>query len=163
MTSNLGSELIHEKFKNVELNGIEETIEETKKAMDLLLRQTIRPEFLNRVDDIVLFTPLSKKDIREIVEIQFDLLERKLETKGIQLYIKDEAIDHIVQTGFDPSFGARPIKRLIQREILNEFSKAILAGNVDKEKTVVIDVFDGKIIFRKPIAEFEEKALNKEN
>ena len=159
MTSNLGSEIIHQQFEKVNANNLEDVIDATKKRIDEMLRMTIRPEFLNRVDDITLFTPLSKKDVKEIVEIQIELLENKLSTKGIQLFAKDDVIEHIASAGFDPVFGARPIKRLIQKEILNEFSKAILSGTIDKNETVVMDVFNGKIVFRKPISEMEVKRI----
>jgi ATP-dependent Clp protease ATP-binding subunit ClpB len=158
MTSNLGSDILQREFKGSEQHVSEEKMESCKAKIDELLRATIRPEFLNRVDEIVVFTPLSLKDIHQIVELQMDILETKLEKKGIKLFVKDEAINHITKTSYDPMFGARPLKRMIQREILNELSKAILAGTVDKTKTTVLDMIDGKIIFRKPISELEEKA-----
>lgn len=160
MTSNLGADVIQSNFENLKGKEIQEVIERTKVDLDMLLRKVMRPEFINRVDDIVLFTPLTKKDVKEIVELQLDNLEKILLNKGITLYVKDDAVSWIADTGYDPQFGARPIKRLIQKQILNELSKAILAGNVDKEQVMVMDVLENKIIFRKPINEIEEGVLN---
>lgn len=160
MTSNIGADVIQSNFENLKGKEIQEVIERTKVDLDMLLRKVMRPEFINRVDDIVLFTPLTKKDVKEIVELQLDNLEKILLNKGITLYVKDDAVSWIADTGYDPQFGARPIKRLIQKQILNELSKAILAGNVDKEQVMVMDVLENKIIFRKPINEIEEGVLN---
>ncbi len=156
MTSNLGSELIHEKFDNVKPAEMERASESAKQAVFELLKQTIRPEFLNRIDETILFLPLTKENVREIVGIQLGMLKKKLFAQNIRLVINEEAYDWIAQEGYDPFFGARPVKRIIQRNVMNELSKAILADKLDMTKTVVMDVFDGKIVFRLPINEKEE-------
>ena len=121
-----------------------------------LLKATIRPEFLNRIDETIMFNPLSKGNVRQIVRIQLDGLKHLLQEQGINLVISPEAFDWIADTGYDPFFGARPVKRVIQRSVLNELSKALLGGTIDKTHNVVMDIFDGKIVFRKPINEVEE-------
>ena len=156
MTSNLGSELIHEKFDGVKPAEMERASESAKQAVFELLKQTIRPEFLNRIDETILFLPLTKENVREIVGIQLGMLKKKLLAQNIRLVINEEAYDWIAQEGYDPFFGARPVKRIIQRNVMNELSKAILADKLDMTKTVVMDVFDGKIVFRLPINEKEE-------
>ena len=156
MTSNLGSHLIQESFEGVKENEMAEAIEDAKFKVTELLKQTIRPEFLNRIDEMIIFTPLNKHYLREIVQLQLDQLVDLLEDRGIQLHITQEAKAHIVETGYDPQFGARPVKRVIQKQVLNELSKALLAGTIDTAQTVVMDIFDGKIVFRKAISEDEE-------
>ena len=121
-----------------------------------LLKATIRPEFLNRIDETIVFTPLNKRYIKAIVQLQLDQLSAMLQERGIRMHMTEEAKLHIVEAGFDPHFGARPVKRVIQKQVLNELSKALLAGTIDTEKTVVMDIFDGKIVFRKPISVEEE-------
>lgn len=156
MTSNLGSEQIHLMFegkKEVEFPGI---IENTKVLINDLLRKTIRPEFLNRIDEVLLFTPLTTENIREIVDIQLETLKDTLRLKGYHLVVTNNAIDWIAATGFDPFFGARPVKRLIQKQVLTELSKALLSNAVDANSNLVLDVFDGKVVFRKPVNEIEE-------
>jgi ATP-dependent Clp protease ATP-binding subunit ClpB len=113
-----------------------------------LLRQTIRPEFLNRVDEIIMFQPLLKKQIASIINIQLDGLKKLVATNGIQLVFSDYVIEFLSENGYDPQFGARPLKRLIQKEIVNGLSKKILAGDIDKTKPVIVDVFDGVVVFR---------------
>jgi len=122
-----------------------------------LLKQTIRPEFLNRVDEIIMFMPLTKKNVKEIVEIQLNNLKQLLKEKEIKLVITPDAFEWIAESGYDPFFGARPVKRVIQKQVLNELSKSLLGGKVDITKNVVMDIFDGKIVFRKPVLESEEK------
>ena len=163
MTSNLGSDLLHKEYESSQSGLFADKIEKCKNKINDLLRSTLRPEFLNRVDETIVFTPLSVKEMKLIVELQISLLEEKLSKKGIHLYVKDEAIDYIARSVYDPLFGARPLKRLIQREILNELSKTILAGQVDKNTTTVLDVIDNRIIFRKPINEVEEKVIVAKN
>ncbi len=119
--------------------------------------QTVRPEFLNRVDKLITFRPLSQGDVREIVKLQLHMLLHKLEEKDIHHIPSEELIAHISSTGFDPQFGARPIKRMIQKELLNELSKQIIAGTLETGKPQVIDVFDGRIVLRKPIDEKESR------
>jgi len=120
------------------------------------LKQEIRPEFLNRIDETVLFTPLTKKDVHDIVEIQMNNLKEQLEGNNIHIVVKEDAINWIAETGYDPHFGARPVKRVIQRAILNELSKQLLGQTIDTSKNVVIDLIDDLIIFRKPITAEEE-------
>lgn len=156
MTSNLGSSIIHERFDNVRPAEIERAAEKAKFEVMELLRQTIRPEFLNRVDEIIMFQPLTKQNVREIVEIQLTNLKYKLKEKELDLFVTSEAFDYITEAGFDPFFGARPVKRVIQKQVLNELSKALLSGTVTTNSRIVMDVFDGKIVFRKPVLAEEE-------
>ena len=156
MTSNLGSSLIHERFENAKEQDYPEIAERTKVEVLDLLKQNIRPEFLNRIDEQILFLPLTRTNVAEIVQLQLDALKLKLKEMGIQLVLTPDAFDHILELGYDPFFGARPVKRVIQKQVLNELSKALLAQNIDKTKNVVMDMFDGKIVFRKPIHESEE-------
>ncbi|MBN9298074.1 MAG: ATP-dependent chaperone ClpB [Filimonas sp.] len=154
MTSNIGSHLIQEAFEDVDENNVEVATEKAKADVMNLLRQTIRPEFLNRVDEIIMFHPLLKKEIKNIITIQLRHLQQLLTNNGVQLEFSDYAIDYLAENGYDPQFGARPLKRLIQKEIVNQLSKRILAGDIDKEKPVLVDVFDGVVVFRN---EAEEK------
>jgi ATP-dependent Clp protease ATP-binding subunit ClpB len=156
MTSNLGSHIIHEKFDNIKPAEFERAAEKAKFEVLELLRQTIRPEFLNRIDETLLFLPLTRKNVEEIVTLQLNLLKKQLKEKDINLHITNEAFDWITEAGYDPFFGARPIKRVIQKQVLNELSKSLLGGNIDRTQTVVMDVFDGKIVFRKPVKAEEE-------
>jgi ATP-dependent Clp protease ATP-binding subunit ClpB len=113
-----------------------------------LLRQTIRPEFLNRIDEVIMFQPLLKNEIRGVIRIQLDNLSRMLARNGIDLRFSEYAVDYLAENGFDPQFGARPLKRLIQKEIVNPLSKKILAGDIDQGHPVLVDVFDGLVVFR---------------
>jgi ATP-dependent Clp protease ATP-binding subunit ClpB len=165
MTSNIGSHLIMDAFEKVNERNIEEVTEKAKIDVMNLLRQTIRPEFLNRVDEIIMFQPLLKKEIIGIVRIQLDGLKKLVAQSGIQLQFSDYALEYLADQGFDPQFGARPLKRLIQKEIVNQLSKRILAGDIDKNKPVLVDVFDGVVVFRnetpEPVASKLEKAGKK--
>ena len=156
MTSNLGSHIIHEKFDNIKPAEFESAAEKAKFEVLELLRQTIRPEFLNRIDETLLFLPLTRKNVEEIVTLQLNLLKKQLKEKDINLHITNEAFGWITEAGYDPFFGARPVKRVIQKQVLNELSKSLLGGNIDRTQTVVMDVFDGKIVFRKPVKAEEE-------
>jgi ATP-dependent Clp protease ATP-binding subunit ClpB len=156
MTSNLGSHIIHEKFDNIKPAEFERAAEKAKFEVLELLRQTIRPEFLNRIDETLLFLPLTRKNVEEIVTLQLNILKKQLKEKDINLHITNEAFDWITEAGYDPFFGARPVKRVIQKQVLNELSKSLLGGNIDRTQTVVMDVFDGKIVFRKPVKAEEE-------
>lgn len=156
MTSNLGSAIIHERFEKVKEVDFEETSEKAKIEVMELLRQTIRPEFLNRVDEVIMFTPLTMENVKQIVQIQLDVLRQKLKEMDLSLYVTQDAFEHIAEVGYDPFFGARPIKRVIQKQVLNELSKALLSGTIDRTRNIVMDVFDGKMVFRKPIVEAEE-------
>jgi ATP-dependent Clp protease ATP-binding subunit ClpB len=148
MTSNIGSHLIQEAFENVKPESLEQAAEKAKIDVMALLKQTIRPEFLNRVDEIIMFQPLSRKDVRQIIEVQLKGLKSLVQTSGINLEFSKYAVDFLAENGFDPQFGARPLKRLIQKEIVNQLSKKILAGEVDRTKNVTVDVFDGVVVFR---------------
>ncbi len=162
MTSNIGSHIIQENFENLQDKDIDSVVEKTQREVMDLLRKTVRPEFLNRVDELIMFRPLSHTDVRAIVELQLNMLLKKLEEKDIHLLPSEELIAHISTIGFDPQFGARPIKRMIQKELLNELSKQIIAGTLETGKPQVIDVFDGKIVLRKPIDEKENGKAKKE-
>jgi ATP-dependent Clp protease ATP-binding subunit ClpB len=148
MTSNIGSHLIQEAFEKVNDNNIEEVTEKAKVEVMQLLKQTIRPEFLNRVDDIIMFQPLLKKQIASIIHIQLNNLKELVSKNGITLNFSDYLIEFLSEHGYDPQFGARPLKRLIQKEIVNTLSKKILGGDIDKTKPVLVDVFDGIVVFR---------------
>jgi len=161
MTSNLGSSIIQENFEQITERNKEEVVNRTRLEVMNLLRQTIRPEFLNRVDEIILFQPLMKNEIRGIVNIQLNNLKRLVAQSGIQLEFSDYALDFLAEQGFDPQFGARPLKRLIQKEIVNQLSRRILAGEIDKSQPVLVDVFDNTVVFRNEVAtksSFKEKS-----
>jgi ATP-dependent Clp protease ATP-binding subunit ClpB len=160
MTSNIGSHIIQENFERMDERDMDRVVEKTQHEVMDLLRKTVRPEFLNRVDEIIMFRPLGRNDVREIVKLQLHMLMRKLEEKDIHLIPSEELIAHISETGFDPQFGARPLKRMIQKELLNELSRQIIAGTVESGQPQVVDVFDGKIVFRKPIGEEERNGGN---
>jgi len=140
MTTNIGSEIIQENFKKINDTNYFEVIEETKDEVLAIMRRSIRPEFINRIDEIIMFRPLSKGDIRKIVEIQFGLIKKRLSESGIKLDISDKALSRLAKMGFDPQFGARPLKRVLQREILNELSKQILAGKVNRDSRILVDM-----------------------
>ncbi|AWH85960.1 ATP-dependent chaperone ClpB [Flavobacterium album] len=147
MTSNMGSSIIQEKFENFKGN-IETAIEAAKTEVLGLLKQTVRPEFINRIDDIVMFTPLSSDNIREIVGLQLKSVTRLLAKQNITLDATPEAIDYLAKKGYDPDFGARPVKRVIQKEVMNELSKQILSGKVTTDSIILLDSFDGELVFR---------------
>ena len=147
MTSNLGSQLIRENFDKINESNREEVIEKTQNEVFELLKQTIRPEFLNRIDELIMFTPLTEDEIRQVVVLQIDAVRRMLQHNGISMEITDNAIDLIAAKGYDPQFGARPVKRVIQRLLLNELSKKIIAGEVATSSTVKVDEQDGRLVF----------------
>lgn len=151
MTSNIGSHLIMDAFENVKEEELDEAASKAKVEVMNLLRQTIRPEFLNRVDEIIMFQPLHRKEITGIVRIQLNNLVNLVAENGIQLKFSDYALEYIAEQGFDPQFGARPLKRLIQKEIVNPLSRKILGGEIEKEIPVIVDVFDGMVVFRNDI------------
>ncbi len=140
MTTNIGSQIIQENFEKITDANYFEILEQTKDEVVSLLKKTVRPEFINRIDEIIMFRPLSKKDIRKIVSIQLNLVKKRLMESGIVLEISDAALDRLAKLGFDPQFGARPLKRVIQREILNTLSKEILAGKVNKDSQIFVDI-----------------------
>jgi ATP-dependent Clp protease ATP-binding subunit ClpB len=147
MTSNMGSSIIQEKFENFKGN-IENAIEAAKVEVLGLLKQTVRPEFINRIDDIVMFTPLSNDNIREIVGLQLKSVTKLLSQQNITLDATPDAVDYLAQKGYDPDFGARPVKRIIQKEVMNELSKQILSGKVTADSIILLDSFDGHLVFR---------------
>jgi len=148
MTSNLGSNLIRENFEKITPKNREEIIEDTKNQVMGMLKTTIRPEFLNRIDDIIVFAPLKEEEIEQIVRLQLDGVSKMLAENGITLTYTEEAVKSIAQSGYDPEFGARPVKRVIQRKVLNKLSKDILAGTVDKSKPIIIDAIDDAVFFK---------------
>ena len=148
MTSNIGSHIIQERFAGLTDENREQVIEGTRKEVMTLLKKTIRPEFLNRVDEIIMFTPLTKAEVHDIVGLMFKLVQKMLEKNNIKLDITDEAVTKLAEIGYDPQFGARPLKRVIQKEVLNELSKMILAGKVSPEHTIVVDVEGDDFVFR---------------
>lgn len=155
MTSNMGSQVIQENFENVNAQNKDSIVEKTKLEVVALLKQTIRPEFLNRIDEIIMFQPLMKEEIRGIIKIQLAELQKLVAKNDIQLTFSDYALDFLADNGFDPQFGARPLKRLIQKEIVNQLSKRILAGDINKNHPVMVDVFDGVVVFRNEVLEKE--------
>ncbi|PKR80785.1 ATP-dependent chaperone ClpB [Brumimicrobium salinarum] len=159
MTTNMGASIIQENFDGISDAEIPTVKESTRLEMLEFLKKEIRPEFLNRIDEQILFTPLTKKDTRQIVEIQLNNLKKRLEENDIRLVVKEDALNWIAETGYDPHFGARPVKRVIQKSILNELSKDLLAQKIDTSQNVVVDLFDGKIVFRKPISQEEEEIV----
>jgi ATP-dependent Clp protease ATP-binding subunit ClpB len=140
MTTNIGSQLIQENFEKITPENYFDVLEDTKDEVLALLRKSVRPEFVNRIDEIIMFRPLSQKDIRKIVDIQVGLIVKRLEEAGVKIEISDSARDRLAKLGYDPQFGARPLKRVMQREILNELSKQILAGKVQKDSVIFIDL-----------------------
>ena len=148
MTSNMGSQVIRENFANITDDNREETIEKTKEEVLEMLKQTIRPEFLNRIDEIIMFTPLNEREIEEIVGIQVSGIKKMLAKNGVTLDITPAALSYLAQEGYNPEFGARPVKRVLQRMVLNRLSKDILAQKVDREHPIIIDVADNELVFR---------------
>ncbi|SEG30406.1 ATP-dependent chaperone ClpB [Flavobacterium urumqiense] len=147
MTSNMGSQIIQEKFENLK-GSVEAATEAAKVEVLGLLKQTVRPEFINRIDEIVMFTPLTNENIAQIVGLQLKSVTKMLAQQGITMDATPEAIVYLSEKGYDPQFGARPVKRVIQRDVLNELSKEILSGKITTDSIVLIDAFDGKLVFR---------------
>ncbi|MBK7040514.1 MAG: ATP-dependent chaperone ClpB [Bacteroidetes bacterium] len=148
MTSNMGSHIIQANFESINAKNMDEIVDKTKVEVMHLLRQTIRPEFLNRIDEVIMFKPLMKSEIKGIIRIQLNQLVDRLKEQDINLSFTDYALDYLSENGFDPQYGARPLKRLIQKEIINLLSKKIIAGEIDKAKLVMVDVFDGVVVLR---------------
>ncbi len=147
MTSNIGSHIIQSNFEQVNNENLDAVIEKTKIEVEDLLRKSVRPEFLNRIDELIMFKPLGRAEIRKIVDIQFQLIRERLKETGITLVASNELLDHLGELGYDPQFGARPLKRVVQREILNSLSKEIIAGNILKDSVIGIELEEGKIRF----------------
>ena len=148
MTSNIGSHLIQDAFEDVNESNVEEKTAQSKLEVIALLKQTIRPEFLNRVDEIIMFSPLLQKQMASIVMIQLNNLKSLVAENGMQVDFSDYLVEYLSEQGFDLQLGARPLKRLIQKMVVNEFSKKILSGEIDKTKKILIDIFDGVVVFR---------------
>lgn len=146
MTSNLGSHVIEQQVEALGQNS--SALEKAKIEIMGLLKQTVRPEFLNRIDDIIMFEPLTQSDLARIVELQLKSVQKLLSAQGITLDATPEAKAWLAKRGFDPQFGARPVKRVIQREVLNALSKAILSGELKTESIILIDCFDHELVFR---------------
>jgi ATP-dependent Clp protease ATP-binding subunit ClpB len=147
MTSNLGSQLIREKTATMTDSNREEVLEDTRKGVFELLKQVIKPEFLNRIDDLIMFTPLGQAEIAQIVQLQVESIAGMLKENGVDLRITPAAVNYIASEGFDPQFGARPIKRALQRLVLNKLSEQIIARTIQKDKPIVVDVKDGLLVF----------------
>ncbi len=145
MTSNLGSQLIREKMESINDSNRAEVLEKTRSEVFTMLKQVIKPEFLNRIDDLIMFTPLNKEEIRKIVKLQVGSIAKLLQNNGIELKLTDAAIDYIATAGYDPQFGARPVKRALQNLVLNELSEQIIAGKVDRSKPITVDFADGQL------------------
>ena len=146
MTSNMGSHLIQESFEKYK--DTEEATEKAKEEVLQLLKQTVRPEFINRIDDIVMFTPLTQDNIKQIVRLQLGGIIKLVARENITLEATNEAIDYLAKRGYDPQFGARPVKRVIQKEVMNALSKEILQGKIKAGSLVLIDSFDNGLVFR---------------
>ncbi|MFN3940508.1 MAG: AAA family ATPase, partial [Chitinophagales bacterium] len=147
MTSNIGSHIIQERFEGVTENNLLAVSETTKLEVMDLLRKTIRPEFLNRIDEVIMFKPLMRNEIKGIVRLQLEILKNLLAERNMQLQFTDALIDWLAEEGYDPQFGARPLKRVIQKEIVNTLSKKILAGEVLSDDVIYADVIKGEVVF----------------
>ena len=159
MTSNMGSHIIQANFDNVTEENKDEVVENTRREVLDLLRQTIRPEFLNRIDEVIMFQPLLRKEIKDIIRIQLNDLKKQLLKNGVVLEFSEYALDYLAENGFDPQFGARPLKRLIQKQIVNQLSKKLLSGTIDKSHPVLVDVFDGVVVFRNDVNTHETSTI----
>jgi ATPases with chaperone activity, ATP-binding subunit len=148
MTSNMGSSYIQSQFENLNNENRERIIEDTKKEVMSMLKKTIRPEFLNRIDETIMFLPLSENEIRQIVGLQIKGIQKMLAGNGVTLELTDSATDFIAKAGYDPEFGARPVKRAIQRYLLNDLSKKLLAQEVEREKPIIVDTLGDGLVFR---------------
>lgn len=148
MTSNIGAHLIQDNFEKMDELNKDEILAKTKSEVYEILKKSIRPEFLNRIDEVIMFEPLSREDVTSIVKIQFEHIKKRLAEQDVSLTISEEAIDWLAQLGYDPQFGARPVKRVMQKQILNELSKQVLSGKIDKQKPITIDMFDKQFVFR---------------
>ena len=146
MTTNIGSHLIQENYAKLTEANKDEVMEQTRNQVLDLLKKSVRPEFINRIDELIMFEPLSKEDIRKVVEIQFNIIKERLEENGIKLEADQKVLDYLGEIGFDPQFGARPLKRVLQKNILNELSKKILEGKIHPNSIVGITLNDAKEI-----------------
>lgn len=152
MTSNIGSHLIQEEFENLNEGNREQVVAKAKNEVYELLKKTIRPEFLNRIDDVIMFAPLTRDEVKQIVAIQFKQIQAMLKENDITLDVSPEAIEWLAELGYDPMFGARPVKRVMQKQVLNELSKQILGGKVTKDSHIILDEFDHQLVFRNALS-----------
>ncbi|MBC8314873.1 MAG: ATP-dependent chaperone ClpB [Bacteroidales bacterium] len=148
MTSNIGSHIIQENLEKINENNREEILNKTRKEVFDLLKKSIRPEFLNRIDEIIMFQPLTKEEIQDVVKLQLNVVEKMLEKNNIKLSATEKAIEYIANIGFDPQYGARPIKRVLQKQVLNELSKMLLQDKISRDSEIVVDVKDGELVFK---------------
>ena len=148
MTSNLGSQFIQQQFEKLDASNRDQLIAETRSQVMEMLKKTIRPEFLNRIDETIMFLPLSREEIADVVKLQINAVKKMLEPQGFQLEVTDAAIQYLAEVGYDPEFGARPVKRAIQRYVLNDLSKKILADEVSNDKPIIIASFGSGLVFR---------------
>jgi ATP-dependent Clp protease ATP-binding subunit ClpB len=147
MTSNLGAEMILENFDQLNERDWDATLQKTKRQLDELLKRSFRPEFLNRVDEIIVFEPLRQIQIREVVQLRINELNEMIAKQGFQIHITPDALDWLAQKGYDPQFGARPLKRVIQKYVVNALSKQILAGELNKDRILWVDAIDDDLVF----------------
>jgi ATP-dependent Clp protease ATP-binding subunit ClpB len=161
MTSNLGSQIIQENFDDLDSKNLDAVMTSTKKEVMGLLRKTIRPEFLNRIDETIMFTPLSKANVKDIVGLQLEWVRKLAAKNQIEISFTDEVVNYLAEEGYDPQFGARPIKRLIQKRVLNQLSKDLLSKKVSNGDVIVMDVFEDEIVFRQPLEDEIKEAVNK--
>ena len=150
MTSNMGSDIIRENFEKIESHNEDQIVETTRETVFELLKRSVRPEFLNRIDEVIMFRPLSRSDIRSITALQLNSIRKTLAEQEIQIEFSTEAMDWLAEKGFHPEFGARPLKRVIQKQVLNKLSDSLLLGEVKAGDRIVMDVFDDKVVFRQP-------------
>ncbi len=148
MTSNIGSHLIQENFEKMNEGNKDAVLAKTKTEVYELLKKSIRPEFLNRIDEVIMFEPLTREDVTNIVRIQFEHIRKQLAEQDVTISATEEAIEWLAQLGYDPQFGARPVKRVMQKQVINELSKQILADKINKDSEIVLDMFDNKFVFR---------------
>src|SRR5699024_5160883 len=147
MTSNIGSHIIQENFAKIQEYNHDEVVAKTHTEVYELLQKSVRPEFLNRIDEVIMFTPLSRKEINTIVHFQFNELQERLKEQNIEITASEEALNWLGELGYDPVYGARPLKRVIQKRVMNELSKEILAGKISSDSKIKLDTFDGKFVF----------------
>ena len=155
----MGSHLIQEKFENIK-ESIDSTMELTKQELIGLLKQTMHPEFINRIDDIILFTQLYKDTIKSVVSLQLENVKKMLLNQEITLDATTEAIDYLTLKGYQPEYGARPVKRVIQKEVLNQLSKEILAGKINADSIILLDCFDDRLVFRNQLNILDDSKMN---
>ncbi|MEZ7954622.1 MAG: AAA family ATPase, partial [Bacteroidales bacterium] len=148
MTTNAGSLIIQDNLSRLNDLNREELLEKTRAEVMELLKNNVRPEFLNRIDEIIMFHPLTKSDIREIVKMQLEGISAMMQEKGLRLEYSEYAMEYLCSKGYDPAYGARPVKRVLQKELVNELAKEILKGGLNKDKPVIVDYFDDILVFR---------------